>query len=341
MTDVRSLRFHGDELVRPGVLDFAVNVWRAPRSRKLRNAMADALEDHDYPKELPARMAIAHRTNRPVEEILLLNGAAEGFWLLAGALRPTHAVCVHPMFTEPEAALRASGAKVTRAFRNRETFRLEVDAVPEEADFVVLSNPNNPTGNLDRAVEIEKLARPGRTLVVDEAFMDFARSSRESMLKRRDLSEQGVVVVRSFTKLWGVAGVRAGYLTASPQVVERLTANRQPWSVNAVACAAIRVCANDRTTRKQVARQVVLARSIVERALGELPTIRVWPSVANFVLIETPHGARVVGELQARGIAVRPAAGFPGLTENHVRLAVRATHENEELLAAIRDAVDL
>ena len=111
-----------------------------------------------------ARTAIARRLGRPVDEILLLNGAAEGFWLLARTLKAKHAACVNPMFTEPEAALRASGMNVTRAFRNPETFALDTEAVPEEADLVVLCNPNNPTGNLDRATEVELLVRPGRTV---------------------------------------------------------------------------------------------------------------------------------------------------------------------------------
>jgi histidinol-phosphate/aromatic aminotransferase/cobyric acid decarboxylase-like protein len=335
MTDVRSLRFHGDQVARPGMVDFAVNVWPTPRSRKLRKAMVEAVEGHGYPQELPARTALARRLGRPVEEILLLNGAAEGFWLLARTLLARNAVCVHPMFTEPEAALRASGSDVTRAFRDPETFALEAGSIPEDADLVLLCNPNNPTGNLDRATEIEKLVRPGRTLVVDEAFMDFARSGRESLVQRRDLSEQGVIVVRSFTKLWDVAGVRAGYLTGSADVVERLAANRQPWSVNAVACAAIQVCANDRTTRKRVARDVAAARAVLQRELASLP-VRVWPSEVNFLLLRAAGRSDVDAELHARGVAVRPAVSFPGLTEEHVRVAVRTPAENELLVEALR-----
>jgi histidinol-phosphate/aromatic aminotransferase/cobyric acid decarboxylase-like protein len=337
VTDTTALRFHGDQVARPGMRDFAVNVWPAARPKKLRRALLEALESDRYPDERVARAAVARRVERPVDEVLLANGAAEAFWLLAQTLQPRRPVCIHPSFTEAEAALVSCGAGVTRVFRRGADFALDVDDVPEEADFVVVCNPNNPTGNLERAVVLEKLARPGRVVVVDEAFMDFARTSRESLVGRRDLT--GVVVVRSFTKMWGIPGIRAGFLAGEPQLVARLAANRQPWSVNAVACAAIEVCANDRTTRKQVAREVASARRSLELKLARLPAVRVWPSEANFLLLEVPDGIRVATSLYARGFAVRPANSFPGLTENHLRIAVRSAEENDELIAALTDVL--
>jgi histidinol-phosphate aminotransferase len=332
-----SLRFHGDRVAQPGMVDFAVSVWPGRRPRRLRRAMAAALESQRYPDERGAREAVARRVDRPVEEVLLLNGAAEGFWLLAHALRPKRALCVHPSFTEGEAALRASGCEVERAFRRDGDFALDAGAVSDDADWVLVCSPNNPTGNLDPARELEKLVRPGRLLVVDEAFMDFARTSHESLVERRDLP--GVVVLRSFTKLWGIAGIRAGYLTAGAELVERLEFSRQPWSVNAVACAAIEACASDRTTRKRVGREVAAARLDVEARLEALTGVRVWPSAVNFVLVEVPDGEAVLASLADAGFAVRPAAGFPGLGRNHLRLAVREPAENRALVDALAAAV--
>jgi histidinol-phosphate/aromatic aminotransferase/cobyric acid decarboxylase-like protein len=338
VTDTSALRFHGDQVARPGMCDFAVNVWPASRPKKLRRALLEALEGDRYPDDRTARSAVARRVERPVEEVLLLNGAAEAFWLLAQTLQPRRPVCIHPSFTEAEAALVANGSEVARVFRTRDDFALDLNDVPEEADFVVVCNPNNPTGNLERAVTLEKLARPGRVVVVDEAFMDFARTSRESLVGRRDLA--GFVVVRSFTKLWGIPGIRAGFLVGEPELVARLAARRQPWSVNAVACAAIEVCASDGTTRKQVAREVASARRSLELKLARLPGVRVWPSEANFLLLEVPDGIGVAASLFARGFAVRPASSFPGLTANHLRIAVRAAEENDQLVAALIEVLE-
>lgn len=200
------LRFHGDHLAEPGTLDFAVNVWPGDRPRQLRRALRQALLAETYPDESAAVTAIARRFRRPRTEVLPTNGAGEAFWLLAHALRPRHAACVHPSFTEPEAALRQAGARVTQVLRHEDDWSLDPAAVPDDADLVVVGNPSSPTGNVDPPGRIAALARPGQLLVVDEAFMDFVRRRGSSLAERRDVP--GLVVIRSLTKLWSLAGIR-------------------------------------------------------------------------------------------------------------------------------------
>jgi histidinol-phosphate/aromatic aminotransferase/cobyric acid decarboxylase-like protein len=323
-----TLRAHGDALVAPGMLDFAVNVWPGERPAALRAALAAALDDPRYPDDRGARAALARRHGRAPDEVLALNGATEAFWLLAHALRPRVVACVHPSFTEPEAALRACGADVIAVARDPRDWSFEPDAVPPEAEVVVLGNPNNPTGALDAPETVLALLRPGRLVVVDEAFMDFVPGEGPSLASRRC---EGLVVVRSATKLWSLAGVRAGYLLGPPSLVAALQAHRQPWSVNALALAALIVCARDAATRHRVAWEVAAARAALLARLSALPGVRTWPSVANFLLLEVPDGPATIAGLRAAGIAVRPAASFPGLTEDHVRVAVRRPADNERL----------
>lgn len=329
-----SLRLHGDTVAEPGMLDFAVNVWPGPRPASLDEALVRALRDlHRYPEERTAKDAIAARHGRSPAEVLLLNGACEGFWLLAQAFQPRLAACIHPCFTEPEAALRATGSEVLRLLREPERWRLDPTRVPEQADCVVLGNPNNPTGTLEAPEVISTLARPRRLLVVDESFIDFVPSEAASLAGRGDVP--GLVVIRSLTKLWGLAGIRAGYLLASPDVVERLAAHRQPWGVSGLACAALATCAGDRDTPRRVAGEVAAARVELAEALGSLAGLRVWPSAANFLLVRTPEGPRLVEALRRRRIAVRPAASFPGLNESYVRIAVRTRDDNMLLVGAL------
>lgn len=317
-------------------LNFAVNIWPGDRPAALQSALSRALESKSYPDERDAIVATALRYDRPAEEVLLLNGASEAFWLLAHTLRPHSAVCIHPSFTEPEAALRAVKAEVIRVFRRSIDWRLDPRSVPEEPELVVAGNPNNPTGTLDQVDAMALLARPGRVLVVDESFMPFVAEEQESLASRRDLP--GVVVVRSLTKMWSLAGIRAGYLLGPPEVVAALKANRQPWSVNAMACAALVWCAEDAHTTASVAAEVTEAR---ERLAAELHSIgiKVWPSVTNFLLLEVPDGQNLAGKLKAEGILVRPAASFPGLGSNHIRVAVRSPEENMMLAQALSRAV--
>jgi histidinol-phosphate/aromatic aminotransferase/cobyric acid decarboxylase-like protein/adenosyl cobinamide kinase/adenosyl cobinamide phosphate guanylyltransferase len=334
------LRLHGDQMVAGGQLDFAVNVVPGGPPEWLRDELAAAL-DHAaaYPDEGDAVAALAERHGRAPGEVLPTNGSAEAFWLLAAVLQPARAVVVHPTFTEPEAALRAAGRRVERAFRDPGDFALDPAAVPAGADLVILGNPNNPTGTLDPAEVVAGLARPGRLLVVDEAFMELVPGEPDSLAARADLP--GLVVVRSLTKAWSLAGVRAGYLLAPAEVVAAARAARQPWSVNGPACAALaawarRTSASGGAEATLIARRVAAARAELAASLACLPGVRVWPAAANFLLIQVPDGPAVHAGLARRGIAVRPARTFPGLTADHIRLAVRDPSENRRLVEALR-----
>lgn len=306
------LRLHGDVLARDGMLDFAVNVWPAPRPAWLERALEDALRGSRYPDATEARRALAERHGRMPEEVLLLNGACEAFWLLAHTLRPERGAVVHPSFTEPEAALRAVGTNVVRVMRDPHTWTFDPREIPADLDLIVVGNPNNPTGGVDASFESDAL------VVVDGSFADFV-----------PFDPVGDLVIRSLTKAWGLAGVRAGYLLAPAALVERLEANRQPWSVNSLACAALEASAH----RTCDVAPVVAAREQLAEGLRSLG-LRVWPSVTNFLLLEAPG---VVEPLHERGIAVRPCESFPGLDERHVRVAVRMPDENAVLLQALEE----
>jgi histidinol-phosphate aminotransferase len=333
------LRLHGDTMVGAGQLDFAVNIVPGGPPAWLRRELHAALDRAAaYPDERPAAEALAARHGRPPGEVVCANGSAEAFWLLAGVMRPSLAVVVQPSFTEPEAALRAAGHAVEPAWRDPVGFALDPNAVPRDADLVVVGNPNNPTGGLDPAATVAGLARPGRVLVVDEAFMELTPDEAESLAGRRDLP--GLVVVRSLTKLWGLAGLRAGYVLAPEEIATALRAARQPWSVNALACAALAAWAREGAAHAhRLVGQVAAAREQLATALGALPGVRVWPSAANFLLLRVPDGPAVLTALAARGVAVRPCHTFPGLTPDHLRAAIRDPADNQRLVDALREVL--
>ncbi|SEF14685.1 Rv2231c family pyridoxal phosphate-dependent protein CobC [Jiangella alba] len=333
------LREHGDTQVPPGATDLAVNVQPGPPPW-LADRLAAAVRDlAAYPDDRAARAAAAARHGRPPEECLVVDGAAEAFWLLADALRPRLAACVHPSFTEPEAALRAAGVPVVRVWRRPEQgWRLDPSAVPSDADLVVLGRPDNPTGVLDPVETVAALARPGRTVVVDEAFAEFLDDAG-GVAGRRDLP--GVVAVRSLTKLWGLAGLRVGYVTGPPDIVARLAARRQPWSVNSLALTAIEaltspVAEDERRARAAAVAELRAELIIAIRALGGP---RVWDAHANFVLVQAERpGLRE--RLLEHGLAARRADTFPGLDDRAVRVAVRDRETTARLVAALRTIED-
>ncbi|PTL59413.1 hypothetical protein C7Y72_06985 [Paraconexibacter algicola] len=334
------LRVHGDAALAPGLADHAVNVLDGGPPGWLRAALRTALETavDRYPDERDACAALAARHGRTPGEVVPTNGAAEALWLLGPALAPRHAAVVHPAFTETEAGLRAHGIPVTRVLRDPDAgFALHPSAVPADADLVVVGNPASPSGTLDPAAALLALRAPGRTVVVDEAFLDLVPGEPGS-LAAEPLPD--VIVVRSLTKSLALAGVRAGYALAAPALAQRLRDVRPPWSVNALALAALRAAAERPDALADAARRAEAEREdLVARLADAVPGLRTWPSVTNFVLVEMPDGPGAVARLRADGIAVRHAASFPGLHAGHVRLTARDPQANARLVAALAAAV--
>ncbi len=328
-----TLRSHGDRLVRLGDADHAVNVLAGGPPAWLRAALHEALDtDTDrYPDDSDAVLALAALHGREPAEIVPTNGAAEALWLLPTACSPKLAACIHPAFTEAESALRAHDVPVVRVFRDPErNFALDLDALPDEADLVVVGNPTSPDGTLQPAAELRALRRPGRTVVVDEAFMDLVPGEPGSLV-REALAD--VVVVRSLTKSLAIPGLRAGYAVAPPPLAERMHDMRQPWPVNALALAALAAAAARPDALAAAAARAQNERSDLVSRLGRLVGVRVWPGSANFCLVEVPDGDAVVAGLRAHSIAVRPAGSFPGLHAGHIRLTARDADANERLVA--------
>jgi histidinol-phosphate aminotransferase len=320
------LRLHADDVARDCDVDLAVNVAAGGPPPWLRERLQAALARLGaYPDERAAVAAVARRHGRRPEEVVLVNGAAQAFWLLAHACAPRVAVCVHPSFTEPEVALRAAGHDVRRVILPP-PYALDAGAIPGEADLVVVGNPTNPTGVLHPRHTLAALCRPGRVTVVDEAFMSFVPGEPESLAAAVD--PPGLVVVRSLTKLYAIPGARAGYALAPAALAGALRDQRPSWSVNALALAAIEACVGDRTYAARVAGETEAARADLLAQLRQVPGVIAHPGVANFVLAAGPGWAAISEALAERGLAVRPCRSFPGLTDEHIRLTVRdaATH---------------
>lgn len=340
MTTTADLAHHGDAELADGLVDLAVNVRSGAPPAWLANRLAASLSElAAYPKPAAAVEAVAVRHGRPAGEVLLTAGAAEAFVLLARVLRPRRAVVVHPQFTEPEAALRSAGHPVERVLLTGD-FTLDPASVPEDADLVVLGNPTNPTSVLHPAAALAGLARPGRVLVVDEAFADTVPGEPESLSARRDLP--GLVVVRSLTKTWGLAGLRVGYLLAAPALVEALAAAQPLWAVSTPALAAAEACASPVAiqTSIQYAHELAKDRAHLLSGLTALPAVTVAGApTSSFVLIEVPDGRRVHQALRERGYAVRRGDTFPGLGDGWLRIAVRDRATTDGFLAALRDVL--
>jgi histidinol-phosphate aminotransferase len=327
------LDHHGDQDLGETDLNLAVNV-RLPRPPawllvRLQAAMTGLAS---YPSQDAALAAVAARHGRDTSEVLLTNGAAEAFGLLARALSPRRSVCVHPSFTEPEAALRAAGHDVERVLLPP-PFELDPALIPDAADLVVVGNPTNPTARLHPVSVLQRLARPGRILVVDEAFADAVPGEPATLSARTDLP--GVVVVRSLTKTWALAGLRVGYLLARSEIVRQLKLAQPPWPVNALALEALVACSEPGALRwaDEHARHTSRWRSELAAALNNVPGVTTdTTGQAPFLLVRVSDGAQIRCRLRDLGIAVRRGDTFPGLDSNWLRIAAAPPEHHQRIV---------
>jgi histidinol-phosphate aminotransferase len=316
-------RYHGDQAVTPGVLDFAVNIrHRQPPDWLVQRLTARVPDLARYPSMDDvhrAQDAVAERHGRSREEVLPLAGAAEGFALLPN-LRPELAAVIAPSFTEPAAVLTAAGVPVRHVVLEP-PFRMDGAVVPEDADLVVVGNPTNPTAVLHTREQLLALRRPGRILVIDEAFADSVPGEPESLA---GASLPDVLVLRSLTKTWSLAGLRVGYALGSPDLLARLTTRRAHWPLGTLQLTAIAACCAPGAVADAATDAAGLAAVRAQMAAGlEMAGASVVEGRAPFVLFSMPGAELIRKHLQSKGIAVRRCDTFVGLDERYLRAAVR------------------
>lgn len=347
------LRYHGDQAATGAVLDFAVNVQADAPPGWLREVVRSGVDTlgsypgHELYREATAAVA-SHHGVAP-DQVLLLAGAAEGFSLLP-RLRPAWPVIIHPGFTEPEVCLVDAGIDVDRVVLHapfdldRAIDALGFGGVHEEADLVVIGNPTNPTGRLYGVDELSRLAEPWRYLVIDEAFLDVADPTDgpegASMIPQIGRIP-GLIVLRSLTKTWSLAGLRCGYLISDPETVKRLSRGRAHWPLGTLQLLAIQaVMEQGGPHLEDLITGIAHNRTSMVVAL-EAAGFTVHPSAAPYLLVQPPGGAdrveRTRRALAERGIAVRRCDTFPGLDSGFWRLAVREPTQVTALLQAIAE----
>lgn len=316
-------RYHGDQAALPGMLDFAVNVRPGGPPVWLTDRLASRLPDlGSYPSQADQRRAVeavVTRHGRGADEVALLAGGAEGFALLAG-LRPQLAALIAPSFTEPEAVLAEAGVPIHHVVLPA-PFTLTGMAVPDDADLVVVGNPTNPTGVLHRREDILALRRPGRLIVVDEAFADGIPGEAQTLASE---SLPDVLVLRSLTKTWSLAGLRVGYALGAPEVLARLTARRPHWPLGTLQLEAIAAGSSPEAiaSADAAARRLAELRGAMVAGLDGLG-LHVVAGDAPFVLFRVPDAELMRKHLESKSIAVRRCDTFVGLPENYLRAAVR------------------
>jgi histidinol-phosphate aminotransferase len=206
------------------------------------------------------------------------------------------------------------------------------------ASLTVVCSPNNPTGSVLERAELARLCEEADGLVVvDEAYHEFSGQTAVELLPRH----KNLVVLRTFSKAMGLAGLRIGYLLAAPELAREINKARLPYNLNFFSQTAALAALEEWEGLRRNVERLVAAREDLLHRLYRIPGVRPYPSRANFILFELPeHDPRQVFELlYGRGVLVRDVTSYPRLSRC-LRVSVGSDEENERFLAALRQALE-
>ncbi len=319
------------------------NTWPVSEARlaAYQAALAGvALNRYPDPLARELRAALAERCGVAPEQVVVCNGADEGLFnlLLAFAGPGREVVVAPPTFEEYANFAALVGAPVREVWRREGDFALDEPSLLDAArtaSMAILCSPNNPTGDVVRPDLVRALhdACPGIVLV-DEAYVDFAGAGC-SVAPLLDGCER-LVVARTFSKAFSLAGARLGYFLAAPGVASALATVRQIYSVNAVSQALGLADLRAEAEVAELVRAIVAERERLAGRLRELTRelpVEVFPSQANFLLVRLPHASVVRERLASEeGVLVRDFSHAPGLA-GCLRVSVGTTAEDERFLA--------
>ena len=321
-------------------LDFSANINPLGLSKAVKAAITsgiDGLIHYPDPQARRLKNSIATRYNVSSENIITLNGAAEGFYLFFNTFRPRRVVIPVPSFSEYDRAARAAGCNV-KYFNTHaeESFKLDIDALIEvidDIDCVIIGSPNNPTGGLVTCNDVERLLGKAEFVVVDESFVDFLGD--DYSVRQLIKSYNNLIVLQSLTKFFAIPGLRLGFALATESVINRLELGKDVWNVNYLAQRAGVAALNDEDYIIKTRRLIANEREYFNERLRSIEGVKVFGSTVNFVLIEletTDIALRVIDYLKEYHILVRNCANFQGLDGRYIRMAIRSRQENSRVL---------
>jgi histidinol-phosphate aminotransferase len=319
-------------------LDFNENtVGCSPRVlERLRQLAPEQLAS--YPEREPVEAKVAEMLGLAAPEMLLTNGVDEAIHLLCQAyLEPgDEALVVVPTYSMYRIYMMAAGAQMIAVPAGKE-FSFPVDEVCRRVTprtrLIAIANPNNPTGTVAPQEDLRRIAgsAPNAAVLVDEAYFEFYG---QSILAARN-EFRNLFVARTFSKAYGLAGLRIGLLAGDAEQMRAVRRVSSPYNVNAVALACLPDALGDRDYIEQYVSEVRQSRSRLEQAL-EANGIPFWPSAANFVLVRVGAAAPFVEQMRRRSILVRDRSGDHGC-EGCVRITLGTQAQTDRLLRALQE----
>lgn len=330
----------GDIFEREIVYDFSANLNPLGMPESVKNALQKSISEWEkYPDPFCRSLVkkLSERENFPPENIVCGNGAADLIFRIVQTVKPKKAVVCAPSFSEYSKALTQNGSEISAYFLSEKSgFALDekiLEMLDESVQMLILSTPNNPTG---RTVDGELLRRICErckandiVFLCDECFIDFTENAAHA----EQFINPNVVVLKAFTKIYAMAGLRLGYALFGDDVLaEKVRKNGQFWSVSAPAQTAGEAALDEKYYLEKTLELIKNERDFLTENLRNFG-FKVYPSEANFIFFYTklPLDEMLLSEK----ILIRNCANFDGLEQGYFRIAVRSHEENSALVGAI------
>ena len=355
---------HGGEILdaagksgfkREEILDFSSSVNPLGPSKKALEAAKNSF------KEIPAypdsnsnelRQAIAdHFDGLSKNNVIVGNGSTELMYLFAETFmkKGDTAVIPAPTFGEYESAVRKTG-ETPKFVKLDKNFNVEADVFAREmagAKIVFLCNPNNPTSILIPTETlkgiIEEALAQDSLVFLDEDFLEFVENEQALSMINKIKAYPNLFILRSFTKIFGLTGLRVGYGIASEEIINVLLCAKIPWNVNCLAQAAAVVALKDEEHLRVTRELIKNEKAFLSTELEKIKSFKVFPPDANFFFIDIRKSGLTATELKNKllhqGILIRDCTSFRELDPYYIRVAVKTREENERLIEALKRTV--
>lgn len=347
---------HGGDIYNNKVnMDFSVNINPLGIPHSVKEAMSDALSYADrYPdmacsglKKAISEYFTQQGCSIQSEDVIPGNGASELFMAIAHAIKPKKAVLLAPGFFGYEHVLRAVGCDIGYFLLDEQSdfspaARLDalMDMLTDDTDIFFIANPNNPTGYLADSTFMKQIIGHCKEkhiyVVADECFMGFCEKNYSVLSLLCDYDN--LIVVRAFTKLFAIPGVRLGYMLSKNEAVrQKVQRNLPEWNVSVLAQMAGEACIMESEYIKETASYVSGQRRLLSDGLKKLG-FKVYKSDADFILFYSKLPLYDI--LLNKGILIRDCSNYVGLSEGYFRVAVKTYDENVRLLKVIGECIE-
>lgn len=337
----------GDRYQNKGMLDFSANINPLGMPKGCMEAAMQGIRESVYYPDYEGRELVSElaRTEGTLPENLLLgNGAAELIYAICYTLMPKKALLAVPCFQEYEAALTIAGAKTEYYHLKRENeYQIEeefLSYITKDTEVVFLCNPNNPTGKLiekELLLKIAKRCLLNHTyLIVDECFLPFINNELKYSMKSEISNFSNLIILRAFTKIYAMPGLRLGYMIADNQaLLAQIRKRMQPWNTSMPAQFAGLEALKEKEFLLATHQVIQKERFYFEENLISPLIYKVYEGAANFIFFEAV--ADFYERMKAKKILIRDCSNFPNLNKGNYRIAIRSHKENETLIKALHE----